>query len=429
MPEPDRTPSVSSLVLRAKQQEIDAVRLLADRAEFVATVGELVHLLQRERGASSAFLASKGERFAQVRASAVADVRPADARLRQRFAQQMAPAALASARLLSRMAWVLLGLDAVDELREQVGRQALSADDSVAAYSRVIAGLVELIFEVADAAPLPGISRHLVAFLHLVQGKEAAGQERAIGALLFASGQCSVAHQQRIHHLIDAQEHSLAVYAEFSEPAQRNAWALLQLAPEVAKLERLRRTLCMARPGATLDSNLSDTWFEVSSARIGTLWQLEIALVQQLRQACETQIRHAQQELADSEGLLRRLRDNPPPHAHAVDRFFDANFRPEMAPVLVASQGGAESNSLIELLQSQSAKLASMELALEAARRALHERKVIERAKGVLMSRMGMTEDAAFRALQKTSMDQNRRLLDVAEATLTLPDFAFPPRA
>ncbi|WP_348754388.1 ANTAR domain-containing protein, partial [uncultured Aquincola sp.] len=57
----------------------------------------------------------------------------------------------------------------------------------------------------------------------------------------------------------------------------------------------------------------------------------------------------------------------------------------------------------------------------------LHERKVIERAKGVLMSRLGMSEEAAFRALQKTSMDQNRRLLDVAEATLSLPDFAFGP--
>ena len=31
----------------------------------------------------------------------------------------------------------------------------------------------------------------------------------------------------------------------------------------------------------------------------------------------------------------------------------------------------------------------------------------------------------AFRVLQKTSMDQNRRLLEVAEATLALPDLAF----
>ena len=43
----------------------------------------------------------------------------------------------------------------------------------------------------------------------------------------------------------------------------------------------------------------------------------------------------------------------------------------------------------------------------------------------LLMSRLRLSEEEAFRALQKTSMDQNRRLLDVAEATLALPDFAF----
>ena len=41
------------------------------------------------------------------------------------------------------------------------------------------------------------------------------------------------------------------------------------------------------------------------------------------------------------------------------------------------------------------------------------------------MARLGMNEEVAFRVLQKTSMDQNRRLLDVAEATLSLPDIAF----
>jgi AmiR/NasT family two-component response regulator len=40
-----------------------------------------------------------------------------------------------------------------------------------------------------------------------------------------------------------------------------------------------------------------------------------------------------------------------------------------------------------------------------------------------------MTEDVAFRTLQKTAMDQNRRLVDVAEAMLALPDFAFAARA
>ena len=66
-----------------------------------------------------------------------------------------------------------------------------------------------------------------------------------------------------------------------------------------------------------------------------------------------------------------------------------------------------------------------MESELDAARRALNDRKVIERAKGVLMARLGMSGEVAFRTLQKASMDHNKRLVDVAEATLALPDLAF----
>lgn len=429
--------SVSHLVLRAKQLEIEAVRHLAGRVEFADLIGQLIHALQRERGATSIYLASGGQRFSAERQSALQDALPIETALRSLFAEQLEPAQGATARTLSLMAWVLLDLDALAGLRAQIEQRTPTAHESVAAFSRVIAGLVELIFHVADAARHPGITRLLVAFVHLVQGKEAAGQERAVGAQLFASGHSDDAEQQRVIHLIDAQERSLRVFEEFAEPALRARWQQHQLTPAVAQLERLRRTLCTARPATSFDSQLSDSWFEVTSQRISEMGELQSALVQCLRQSCQAQIDAAQQDLQDSQGLLKQLRDNPPPHTHAVDRFFSTTPQPEAAPVLSAlPQGPDGSNglapgeratvsSLVDLLQTQSARLASMEVELDTARRALHERKVIERAKGALMSRLGLTEEAAFRALQKTSMDHNRRLLDVAEATLSLPDLAF----
>jgi hypothetical protein len=291
--------------------------------------------------------------------------------------------------------------------------------------------------------------------VHLVQGKEAAGQERAVGAQLWASGVSDEAEQQRVTHLIDAQEHSLRVFEDFADAPLLACWQQQQLTPQVAQLERLRRTLCMAKPGAALDASLSEAWFEVSSERITQMWHLQAELVHSLRLACEAQLQATRQDLQDTEGLLRQLRDNPPPHAHAVERFFSAAQQPDAAPVLPAMQEGPASNnpaappahtgvpphadaqaeqakaaaSLTALLQAQSARLASMEVELDAARRALHERKVIERAKGALMSRLGLSEEAAYRTLQKAAMDHNRKLLDVAEVTLSLPDAFFAGRA
>lgn len=413
--------TVSSLVLRSKQLEIDAVRHLARRAELVDVVGQLIQGLQRERGASSIYLASQGQRFADMRRKIVDDVGPLEARLRAALAEHAEPAQGATAKGLALMAWALLGMDSLPALRTQVERQAMTAHDSVAAYSHLIAGLVELVFHVADAVGLPSVSRQLVALLHLVQAQEEAGQERAVGALLYASGRNDEAHQQRVLHLIDAQERSLRVFAEFAEPTLRARWEQQQLAPGVAQLERLRRTLCAGRPGAALDSDLSDAWFGVCSERIDALGLLQVELVQRLRADCEAHILAAQQDLQDSRGLLRGLRDNPPPRTQSVDRFFDTAVAPE-AP---ASVQPGESAALLELLQAQSARMARVEAELDAARRTLNERKIIERAKGVLMARLGMNEEVAFRVLQKTSMDQNRRLLDVAEATLSLPDIAF----
>jgi len=51
-------------------------------------------------------------------------------------------------------------------------------------------------------------------------------------------------------------------------------------------------------------------------------------------------------------------------------------------------------------------------------RQALEDRKAIERAKGILMKRTGMSEADAFRRLQKLAMEQSRKLVDVAQMIL-----------
>ncbi len=51
-------------------------------------------------------------------------------------------------------------------------------------------------------------------------------------------------------------------------------------------------------------------------------------------------------------------------------------------------------------------------------RETLEARKVIERAKGVLMDRYGLTEAEAFRRIQKRSMDSRKSMKEIAEAIL-----------
>ncbi len=59
---------------------------------------------------------------------------------------------------------------------------------------------------------------------------------------------------------------------------------------------------------------------------------------------------------------------------------------------------------------------------LEQAKTALKERKVIEKAKGILMKQRGLGEDAAYALLRKTAMTQGKRMINVAESLISAFD-------
>lgn len=56
---------------------------------------------------------------------------------------------------------------------------------------------------------------------------------------------------------------------------------------------------------------------------------------------------------------------------------------------------------------------------LAATKAALEERKIIDRAKGLIMRARGIEEDAAYALLRKTAMDQGRKIADVAQGLVT----------
>jgi response regulator NasT len=56
---------------------------------------------------------------------------------------------------------------------------------------------------------------------------------------------------------------------------------------------------------------------------------------------------------------------------------------------------------------------------LDRTRQALDERKLIDRAKGILMKKRALSEESAYALLRKTAMDASLRLVDVAQSVIT----------
>ena len=70
---------------------------------------------------------------------------------------------------------------------------------------------------------------------------------------------------------------------------------------------------------------------------------------------------------------------------------------------------------IMELAKARFLEFQSMKTELEKTRSSLAERKIIEKAKGILMRRRTIDEEAAFQMMRKMAMDKNLKLADVAK--------------
>ncbi|MBP2232125.1 response regulator NasT [Azospirillum agricola] len=78
--------------------------------------------------------------------------------------------------------------------------------------------------------------------------------------------------------------------------------------------------------------------------------------------------------------------------------------------------------SIMETVSGHFHRFQTVNEELEKSRAALNDRKIVERAKGLLMAHRDLSEDQAYKTLRRMAMDQNRRLVEVAEAVLNVAD-------
>ncbi len=400
-----------NFLLAARQCEIVELEQLASSSDVVGVIGRLTHALQRERGLTNLYLASDGGQAADLRLHQIAECKKLEHEVRVRFDRLDTDASRVphGARLFSRIAVALHALDGLGRLRERIASRALEPQEAAAAISKLIAGLLAVVFEWADSATEPEISRALVAQFNLMQGKEFAGQERAFGAAIFASGRIDGSSQQQWRHLIDSQQRCFQVFADFTDFTDPGVLAAEQATHEprtLAELERLRRIGYTFSEQDARDARLSQAWYDCCTRRIDAMKNLEDLLAANLQRLCERTISRARTDLRDQQDLLDAL-----------------SSQTETArPGEPSLYGPQLERSILGMVQEQSARIQAMSNELDAVRASLNERKVVERAKGLLMAHRQLSEEEAYKALRQMAMNQNRRLLEVAEAVLTMAD-------
>jgi len=87
-----------------------------------------------------------------------------------------------------------------------------------------------------------------------------------------------------------------------------------------------------------------------------------------------------------------------------------------------------ELQAALGLAAARHAEFEELEAEVDRAQQALEDRKLVERAKGLLMSALGLSEQDAFRRLQLTARERNLRLAEVAARIVEQQTLLEPKR-
>jgi AmiR/NasT family two-component response regulator len=408
------------------------LKQLSVLSDLVKGISELIHALQKERGASSIYLGSNGAHFADRLVACVAESRSLEGRVRDHLehADEKLDPLSCSARFYMRVAFVFDALDSLPGTREQVSALVLAPQDAVKAFTEVIALLLAVGFEAADTAADPETSRALIALVTFAQGKEYAGQERATVGGALSRGHFDAADRRHLQHLQAAQEQAFKIFTQFADPRHVTLVLELSNSPEAAEFRQLRAAALEQDPCGEHRAVTADAWYEVTTRRIDAMRSIEDGVAADLGRLCAAKLAEVKVDAKSVDAIDRDLLKRPVPFAMLVTDVDPAVNNLGMA-------GGVElysiddglpkpMRSIRDVVEAQSRRIDDINTQLESARVALTERKTIERAKGILMRSRRLSEKDAYTLLRQTAMSQNKRIFDIAEAIISMVDIFKP---
>jgi hypothetical protein len=401
-----------SFLIAARQQEVAELQTLSDVCELVRCTGELIHALQAERGTANALLASGGQ---ALRDSWLQKRETTDTAATQ-LSRLLNTQIKGSSRLYGRIALATDIFDALEGGRSRVDELSISPVECTRQYTDIVDAHIAVIFEAVDAMVEPAVSRLLLALFNLIEGKEYAGLERANGVRFLASEHAGLADQQTLANLIERQEQSLARFETFCGDDIRAQWLALQSTLPLPEFERLRRQLLSPNP--MLSKALIGSWFDICTVRIDGFHRVEQHLTDRIKEACRERI-------TETEATLAAQRESLELSDEWVTGTMPGTLESKDHTQRLSSR---LNRTLMDLLQQQSADLQTISVELSSVRAALEDRKLIERAKGLLIAQKGISEEAAYTLLRQKAMSQNLRVSDVANALLGMADLLPPPQ-
>jgi methyl-accepting chemotaxis protein len=247
------------------------------------SAGNLIHTLQIERGSTAGFVASKGQRLADV-------LPAARSKTDERLAAFRAEVSSMKVGDLPTLAGALkeaqARLDQLNDLRQKANQFSVPAGETTAYFTGTITKLVDSIGAGVHYNRDAGISKRTVAYISFVRAKENAGQERALTTAVYAANKVEPAQLRVILDRISRQD---AFFADFTGIAGDVELTSLQqtLASEPAKeVERMRGVLLAKATEGNFEIDPT-VWFKTITVKIDKLFETETLITKNINDAAQ----------------------------------------------------------------------------------------------------------------------------------------------
>jgi len=177
----------SGTVVLEKRQTVKNVKHLEHLAELAPAIGALVHEMQKERGASAGFIASKGKRFA--------DILPAQRKntdgKRAAFLAALKNFKVSNygSDFAAKIDGATGALSKLDGIRGRVAGLSTTMPQMAKYFTSTIGKFLAIIEQMAVLSTEADVTDTVAAYTSFLQGKERAGIERAMGAAGFGAGE------------------------------------------------------------------------------------------------------------------------------------------------------------------------------------------------------------------------------------------------
>ncbi len=251
-------------------QELERVGALA---KFAPTISALAHELQKERGQSAGFIASKGKSFADTLPGQRKSTNGRRGELTEAIKTFNFAAYAPSLGNAAEQAVAKVG--ELDSIRGQVGSLSITVPGMAKYYTGTIASLLDIVSEMLLASTDDGVSKEIAAYVAFLQGKERAGRERAMGAAGFGAGKFQPAIYNKFVQLIGAQDLLFRSFRLFGTAVE---WAFYQktmAGKAVDEVARMRKIAIASPQTGEMGGVTGAYWFAQITDKINLMKQVE----------------------------------------------------------------------------------------------------------------------------------------------------------